>query len=68
MTGLVLHDLQRDVGEPYLITGAAGHWTAHRRDDGQMLIASGPDELRELMSEDYSARPVARQAAAEPPS
>ena len=68
MTGLVLHDLQRDWGESYLITGAAEHWIAHRRDDGQMLIASGPEELRELMTEDYSARPVARQAAPERPS
>jgi hypothetical protein len=45
-------------GEAYLITGAAGRWIAHRRDNGLMLIASGPDELRELIIEDYAAQPV----------
>jgi hypothetical protein len=47
----------------YLITGAAGHWIAQRRDDSRTLTASGPGDLRELMIEDYETRPVPRKAA-----
>ena len=54
-----LADLQWHWGEAYLITGMGGHWLAQRRDDGQTLTASGPEELRELIIEDYTARPVA---------
>lgn len=60
MTAAALQDLQWHWGSAYLITGAAGHWIAMRRDNGQTLTASGPEELRELIVEDYEARPVAR--------
>ena len=65
MTGTrdAVADLQWNWGSAYLITGMAGHWLAQRRDDGQTLSASGPEELRELMTEDYRARPVPREAA-----
>ncbi len=53
-------DLQWHWGEAYLITGAAGHWIAHRRDNGRMLAASSPDELREMIIEAYAAQPVPR--------
>ncbi len=65
MTGTrdALADLQWNWGSAYLITGMAGHWLAQRRDDGRTLSASGPEELRELIIEDYRARPVPREAA-----
>jgi hypothetical protein len=50
-------------GEAYLITGAAGKWIAHRRDNGRMLIASGPAELRGLIIADYAVQPVARDGS-----
>ncbi len=56
-----LADLQWNWGGPYLITGMAGHWLAQHRDDGRTLKASGPEELRTLMIEDYAARPVPGQ-------
>ena len=59
MTGLVLHDLQRFWGGAYLTTGAAGHWIAHRRDNGRMIIARSPAELHELLAEDHGAQPAA---------
>jgi hypothetical protein len=58
-----LADLQYHWGGAYLITGAGGHWIAMRRDDGRTLSASGPEELHELMTEDYAAQPVSREAA-----
>lgn len=45
--------------DPYLITGMGCQWLAQRRDDGQTLTAGGPEELRTLIIEDYTARPVA---------
>jgi len=54
------HDLQWHWREAYLVTGAAGHWIAQRRDNGRMLTASSPEELRELIIEDYAAQPVPR--------
>ena len=54
-----LEMLQWNWGEAYLITGAAGHWLAQRRDNGRTLTASGPEGLRELIVEDYTAQPVA---------
>ena len=56
-----LAELQWNWGEAYLITGAAGHWLAQRKDNGQTLTASGPEQLRTLMIEDYAARPVSRE-------
>ena len=58
-----LADLQWHWGSAYLITGAAGHWVAQRRDDMRTLAASGPDGLRELITEDYAEQPVSREAA-----
>jgi hypothetical protein len=55
-----LRDLQRHWDEAYLITGAAGHWIAYRRDNGRVLAASSPDELRELIIEDYAGQRVPR--------
>ena len=63
-----LADLQWNWGSAYLITGMSGHWLAQRRDDGQTLSASGPEELRELITEDYRARPVPRDIAPGSPS
>ena len=54
-----LTDLQWHWGEAYLITGMGRQWLAQRRDDGQTLTAGGPEELRTLIIEDYTARPVA---------
>ncbi len=68
MTGVMLHDLQRRWGQAYLITGAAEHWIAHRRDNGRMIIASSPGELSDLIAEDNGAQPVADQAAPGVPS
>ena len=58
-----LQDLQFNWGDAYLITGAAGHWIAQRRDSGQTLTASSPDALRDLIIEDYAERPVSREVA-----
>jgi hypothetical protein len=55
-----LRDLQWHWAEAYLITGAAGHWIAHRRDNGRMLAASSPDDLRALIIEDYAVQQVPR--------
>lgn len=55
-----LWDLQGSWGEAYLITGAAGHWIAHRRDNGQMLTACSPDDLREMIIEDHALQQVPR--------
>ncbi len=55
-----LRDLQWHWEKAYLITGAAGHWIAHRRDNGRVLAANSPDELRELIIEDYAGQQVPR--------
>jgi hypothetical protein len=55
-----LWELQRNWGEAYLITGAAGHWIAHRRDNGRMLAARSPDGLREMIIEDHALQQVPR--------
>lgn len=55
-----LRELQRNWGKAYLITGAAGHWIAHRRDNGQMLAARSPDSLREMIIEDHALQQVPR--------
>ena len=62
-TAKALADLQWNWGSAYLITGAAGHWVAQRRDDGRTLAASGASELYEMVTDDYEARPVSREAA-----
>ena len=62
MTVEALEDLQWHWGSAYLITGAAGHWVAQRRDDGRTLTASRPGELRQMIIEDYEDQPVSRDA------
>jgi hypothetical protein len=59
--GPALADLQWHWGAAYLITGAAGHWIAQRRDNSGALVASGPEGLRELIRADYAAEPVSRE-------
>ena len=60
-TMTALEDLQWNWCGVYAITGAAGHWLAQRRDNQRTLTADSPDELRELIIEDYAAEPVARE-------
>jgi hypothetical protein len=58
MTMTALDMLQWNWGSAYLITGSGQHWLAQRRDNGQTLTASSPEELRTLIIEDYAAEPV----------
>ena len=55
-----LKDLRRNWGGAYKITGAPGVWRAMRMDNQARLIAIGPGELRDLITADYTARPVPR--------
>lgn len=45
-------------GSAYGTAGAWGTWVARRRDNGRLLHADSPDELRQLMISDYRAEPV----------
>ena len=63
-----LQDLQWNWSGAYKITAAGGHWLAQRRDDGHTLTASSPEELRDLLAEDYRSRPVSRDIAPGSPS
>lgn len=58
-----LGQLQWSWGSAYGIAGAWGTWVARRRDNGRLLTADSPDQLRELMIADYQAQPVPREAA-----
>jgi hypothetical protein len=58
-----LADLQWHWGQAYKITGNEQQWIAERRDNRRILIASGPNGLRELIITDYTAEPVARDGA-----
>jgi hypothetical protein len=62
-TMTALKGLQWNWGEAYAITGAAGHWLAQRRDNGQTLTAASPEELLTLIIEDYAAEPVVTREA-----
>ena len=55
--------LQHDWGSAYGIAGAAGTWVARRRDNGRLLNAASPDQLRELIVRDYGDQPVPREVA-----
>jgi hypothetical protein len=55
--------LQWDWGSAYQITGAADRWVARRSGNGHTLTASGPDELREMIVENYAEQPVDGDAA-----
>jgi hypothetical protein len=47
-------------GSAYAISYRMGRWIASRRDDGGRLEAEEAEELRELIRDDYEARPVPR--------
>ncbi len=47
-------------GEAYDLAVTRAGWVAKRLDNGRALVASGPDELRELIVADDQAEPVAR--------
>lgn len=55
--------LQWSWGSAYKIVGAWGTWLARRCDNGRLLSAGSPDQLRELLIDDYSASPVPREVA-----
>jgi hypothetical protein len=57
-----LEELRWNWDAAYKITTGGGHYLAQRRDDGRLLTAGGPKELRELIVEDYATEPV-REAA-----
>jgi hypothetical protein len=59
-----LDDLKWHWGDAYEITEALGVWRAVRRDNQVSLIARGPDELHNLIKDDYAARPVPRDLPA----
>jgi hypothetical protein len=58
-----LGQLQFGWGSAYQITGAAERWVARRRDNGRLLNAASPDELRGLLLRDYQDQPVPREVA-----
>jgi hypothetical protein len=58
-TTQALRDLRYDWGTAYIIT-ADTRWMAMRRHNGHVLVADSPDDLRDLMRDDYSADPVRR--------
>lgn len=60
-TGDALADLQWNWEGAYQIAGSADRWVARRVDDGRLLVASNPEELRGLLIEDYTAQPLSRE-------
>ena len=60
VTEVELDDLRWHWGDAYEITEAVGVWRAVRLDNQITLVASSAVELRNLIIEDYSRRPVAR--------
>jgi hypothetical protein len=58
-----LKDLRRNWGGAYGITeDDLGVWRAVRRDSQVTLIATSPRRLRDLITANYTARPVPRSA------
>ena len=55
-----LKDLRRNWGGAYEITADLGVWRAVRRDSQVTLIATSPGKLRDLITANYTARPVPR--------
>jgi hypothetical protein len=53
-------DLRRNWGGAYEITADPGVWRAKRRDSQVALIATSPGKLRDLITANYTARPVPR--------
>jgi hypothetical protein len=60
-----LHDLDHHWGEAYDLALTRAGWVAKRLDNGRALVASGPEELRELIIADYAVTAVASGAYAE---
>ncbi len=59
-----LDELRWHWGEAYLIDYLGDwRWIAQRRDNRETLTAESPEELRNLIIADYTARPVPRQTA-----
>jgi hypothetical protein len=50
-------------GEAYEITEGSGAWRAVRLDTRRTLVASDPQELRDLIVADYTKEPVQRGVA-----
>jgi hypothetical protein len=50
-------------GGAYAVNYLPGYdlWIAQRADDGTTLRADSADELRQMITDDYTARPVPRQ-------
>lgn len=62
-----VHERQRQInlldyhwGEAYDLAVTRSGWVAKRLDNNRALVASSPEELRELIIEDYAAEPVSR--------
>lgn len=56
-----LSELRWHWGDAYVINHPRpDRWTAARLDDGRVLVAAGPEQLRALITRDYLARPVPR--------
>jgi hypothetical protein len=55
--------LQWAWGTAYQITGASDRWVARRSDNGRLIAGGSPDELRELLKQDYEAEAVPREVA-----
>lgn len=63
--GHQLTDLRWHWGEAYDITWSSGLFRATRRDDGSAVSAASFVEMHQLIRDDYSARPVPRDAGAD---
>ena len=61
--GADLEVLRWNWGDAYEIRVAGGRWSARRADGlGGLIVAAGPDGLREAILADYRLRPVPRDA------
>ena len=60
-----LDELRWHWGDAYLIHyfEAAGKWVAQRRDSHGTMSADGPDQLLDLIRDDYRRYPVSRSAS-----
>jgi hypothetical protein len=63
-----LADLRWHWGGAYLISGIVGYWQAERRDNGRTLTAHDPEQLRQAIIADYTAKPVPRDPLPPPVS
>lgn len=63
---IALDNLSWHWGEAYDIAVTRAGWVAKRLDNGDALVAPGPDELRAAMTADYAACPVPHDALAGP--